>query len=123
MKRILLPFLFLASSVSAHPEQIWVIHPQANIQYPCPIGNSINTCIQTACSYATPYSCRVISSNFNSVFIETYVPETYVSPVVILPQPVVVTPNPVVVVPPLISVFSMMQPIHNHEYRHRPRRR
>jgi hypothetical protein len=123
MKRILLPFLFLASAVSAHPEQMWVIHPQANIQYPCPIGSPVNACIQTACSYATPYSCRVFSSNFNSVFIETYVPQTYVSPVVILPTPVVVTPSPVVVLPPIISVFSMMQPAHKHEYRHRPRRR
>lgn len=123
MKRILLPFLLFASSVAAHPEQLWVIHPQENIQYPCPIGQSINSCIQTACNLATPYSCKVIARNMNLYYIETYIPPTYVSPVVVIPPPVVVAPNPVVVVPPLFWWISTPSEPRSHEYRHRPRRR
>lgn len=123
MKRILLPFLLLASAVSAHPEQLWVVHPQENIQYACPAGVPINTCIQTACSYATPYSCRIMSHNFDTYFIETYIPTTYVSPVVVIPSPVVVTPTPVVVFPPLFSWVSTNSEPRSHQYRHRPRRR
>ena len=123
MKRILLPFLLLASSVSAHPEQVWIVHPEANIQYACPYGYAVSTCIQTVCSRATPYSCRVMSRNLDTYFIETYIPQNYVSPVVIMPPPVVVVPSPVVVTPPLFWWVSSPNNSNAHQYRHRPRRR
>lgn len=119
MKRILLPFLFLASAVSAHPEQVVIRHPQADVNYYCQRGYSIDQCVEIACSYATEYSCRIIGQVQNTYYIETYVPPTYVRPVV-----VVAPPPPVVYFPPIISVFS-----HSHSYGcghrvyHRPRRR
>jgi hypothetical protein len=124
MKRILLPFLFFASVASAHPEQLWVIHPQANVQYPCPYGSPINICVQTACSYATPYGCRVISHNHDTYFIETYVQQTYIPPpVVVVPPPAVFVPSPVVVMPPVFSWIQVNPPQPNHGHRHRPARR
>lgn len=134
MKRILLPFFLFASAVQSHPGQIMVRHPQAEVDYFCQPGQNINSCIATACSYATPYSCRIISRNQNVYFIETYIPPNFVSPVVVVPSPVFVTPPvfipPLFQVTPLISVFPqyhvVQQNAHHHprrEVQHRPRRR
>lgn len=132
MKRILLPFFLFASAASAHPGQILVTHPQADVNYYCQAGQTLQHCIDTACSYATPYGCRVIAQNQNQYFIETYIPPNYHFPVVVLPPPVIYTPPffvtvpPVIQLPPIISVHPHSQtvPPHSHrEYRHRPRRR
>lgn len=132
MKRILLPFFLFASAVEAHPEPILVRHPQAEVNYYCQPGQHINQCIATACSYATPYGCRVMAHNQGVYFIETYIPPTYVQPVpvmtgpVIYAPPVIVTLPPVIQFPPILPLFQQQQtvPPHSHrEYRHRPRRR
>jgi hypothetical protein len=134
MKRILLPFFLFTSTVYAHPQPILVRHPQAEVNYYCQPGQLIDQCIATACSLATPYGCRVMSQNQGVYFIETYIPPTYVSPVVVIPPPVFYTP-PVFVAPfiqviPFVSLFPQQQivqqitPPHSHrEVRHRPRRR
>ena len=140
MKRILLPLFLFASSVYAHPQPILVRHPQAEVNYYCQPGQLIDRCIATACSLATPYGCRVMSQNQGVYYIETYIPPTYVSPVVVIPPPVFYTPPvfipPPVFVPPLIqvtpfiSLFSQQRtvqqnvsPRSHREVRHRPRRR
>ena len=129
MKRILLPFFLFASTVSAHHDLILIRHPQADIDYYCQRGQSLQQCIEVACSYATQYSCRVISQNQNQYFIETYIPANYRTTVVIVPSPVVyespviVTPA-VVYLPPVVSVFSRSNQTRNqHRVYHRPRRR
>jgi len=119
MKRILLPFFLFASAVSAHPEPILIRHPQAEVNYYCPYGQPLQHCIDIACCYATQYGCRVIAQNQNTYFIETYIPPSYVPPVVILPSPVVYMPSPI-----FWFNFNRQQPQNNHhDYRHRPRRR
>ncbi len=132
MKRILLPFFLFASAAASHPEQILVRHPQAEVNYYCQPRQTIDQCINVACSYATPYGCRVISQNQGVYYIETYIPPTYIPPVVVVPPPIVyappvfVTTPPVVYIPPIISFFSTQQslpPHTHHNYNHRPRRR
>ena len=119
MKRILLPFLFLAFPSFAQTNEIWIRHPQADVNYVCPVGFSLDSCIQTACSYATQYSCRIIAQNQNTYFIETYVPPTYRPPIVVVTTPTIVTP-------PIFWWFGnsvVNQPNHTHTHRHRPSRR
>lgn len=132
MKRILLPFFLFASAVGAHPETILVRHPQAEVNYYCQPGQHINQCIATACSYATPYGCRVMAYNQGVYFIETHIPPTYVQPVPVMPAPVfyappvIVTMPPVIQIPPILPLFQQQQivpPHSHHEIRHRPRRR
>lgn len=121
MKRILLPFFLFASAVQAHPDQIVVRHPQANVNYYCQFGQSLNQCIDVACSYATPYNCRVIAQNQNVYYIETYAAAVYTPPVVVMPPPVVYVPSPI-----LWFSFNRQPPdrhVHRHEVHHRPRRR
>jgi hypothetical protein len=120
MKRILLPFLLFASPVIAHPDEIWIRHPQANVNYICPRGYSLDSCIETACNYATQFSCRVIAQNQNTYYIETYVPPDYRPPVVVVAPSPVVYYNP----PPVFLWFSVTdhRP-RSHQYHHRPRRR
>lgn len=128
MKHTLLPFLFLSSAAFGHPNQILITHPQADVNYYCQPGYNLQQCINIACSYATPYSCRVIAQNQNQYFIETFIPPGYASPVVILPPPVFYPP-PVIYIPPLIQPVISITPQRNcpprsqYNYRHRPSRR
>lgn len=123
MKRILLPFLLFSSASSAcYPpsqivasrEQILIRHPQADVDYYCPAGSSLNRCVDVACSYATQYGCRIIGQVENVYYIETYMPAYYPPPVV------VVQPNPPIIFP-IIPIFTIDNGRPQHDVRHRPR--
>jgi hypothetical protein len=132
MKRILLPFLLFATpSIACYipmrtvpvQQQIMIRHPQANVNYVCQPGQPLEHCVDIACSYATQYSCRIISQTSNTYYIETYIPSNSVL-VTVAPAPVIVTTPAVVYFPPIINLFpSSPQPRDNHRVYHRPRRR
>lgn len=123
LKRVLLPFLFSTAAIACQPpsrivpyrEKILIRHPQADVNYYCQIGQSLDDCVAVACSYATQYDCRIIGQIDNTYYIETYVPPYYQPPVVI------VQPSPPPIIFPIIPIFTFENDRNQHDVRHRPR--
>ena len=107
-QRFFLPFLFFSSAAIAHPggirnsgQQIMIRHPHADVNYYCQYGQSLDTCINIACSYATQYDCRVIAQNDNVYYIETHIASNHRDR-----QRVVIVSDPVQIVFPIVSLFT-----------------
>jgi hypothetical protein len=89
LKRALLSVFVFAGIANAHPSLMVVRHPQADVNYTCQVGQTLDNCIDIACSYSTEYGCRMIGQSGNIIFIETYISPYYRQPsptVIVVPQ-------------------------------------
>ena len=114
LKSALLSIFLFAGSVSAHPSMIVIRHPQANVNYTCHPDQTLDNCIDIACSYSTSYDCRMIGQTGNVIFIETYISPYYRQPT----NTFIIQQQSSVVVP-FAPIFVFREPSSRHKVIHR----